>query len=75
MEKVISLNDSIYNLTKKHDNIVKIMESLGFDGITNPKTLNTVGRIMSLKTGAKLKKIEFETIICEFEKNGFTVKE
>ena len=75
MEKVISLNDSIYNLTNKYDSIVEVMESLGFEGITNPKTVNTVGRIMSLKTGAKLKKIELETIISEFEKHGFTVKE
>jgi len=75
MEKVISLTDSIYDLVNKFEEVVKVMESLGFEGMTNKKTINTVGRIMTLKKGAQFKKIDLQIIKNEFSKYGFIVKE
>ncbi len=75
MKKVISLTDSIYNIVNKYNEVVKIMEILGFEGMTNKSTINTVGRIMTLQKGAKLKSIDIKKIIDEFEKNNFIVKE
>ncbi len=75
MEKVISLTDSIYNLVNKYDEVIEIMETLGFEGMTNKKTIGTVGRIMTLKKGAQFKSIDIKIIINEFEKYNFIVKE
>lgn len=75
MIKRISLSDSIYNLVNKHEEVVKIMEDLGFEGMTNKKTISTVGRIMTLQKGAKFKNISIEEIKKEFEKNNFIVEE
>ena len=75
MAKVISLSDSIYNLVNKHVEVIKIMEELGFEGMTNRKTINTVGRIMTLQKGAKFKSIDINKIKQEFEKNNFIVEE
>jgi len=75
MKKVISLTDSIYNNVKKYEEVVKIMEILGFEGMTNKATISTVGRIMTLEKGAKFKNIDVKIIKDEFEKHGFIVKE
>ena len=75
MEKQISLTDSIYNLVNKYDEIVDIMKILGFEGMTNIMTIETVGRMMTLKMGAKFKNIDVKIIKDEFEKHGFIVKE
>lgn len=75
MEKTISLTDSIYNIVKKYEEVIEIMVILGFEGMTNKKTINSVGRIMSLSKGAKFKKIDIKIIKDEFEKHGFIVKE
>jgi len=75
MTKIISLSEPIYSLVKKHSEVVKIMEDLGFEGMTNKKTINTVGRIMTLEKGARFKSIDINKIKQEFEKNNFIVKE
>jgi hypothetical protein len=75
MEKVISLTDSIYNIVNKYEEVVKIMEILGFEGMTNKTTISTVGRIMTLEKGARFKNIDVKIIKDEFEKHGFIVKE
>ena len=75
MDKIISLTDSIYNLVKKYNEVIEIMEDLGFEGMTNRNTINTVGRIMTLQKGAKFKNIDIKKIISEFEKHNFIVEE
>jgi len=75
MKKVISLTDSIFNIVSKYEEVVKVMEILGFEGMTNKSTITTVGRIITLKKGAKFKKIDIQIIKDEFEKHGFIVEE
>ena len=75
MEKLISLTDSIHNIVKKYEEVITIMEILGFEGMANKNTINTVGRIMTLSKGAKFKNIDVKIIKDEFEKHGFIVKE
>ena len=75
MDKIISLTDSIYNLVNKYEEVIEIMEDLGFEGMTNKNTINTVGRIMTLEKGAKFKSIDINKIKDEFEKHNFIVKE
>ncbi len=73
--KTISVNTSIYELVKKHPEIVEILFNLGFEDITKPMMLNTVGRIMNLKKGSKMRNIEMPLIKEELENAGFTLTE
>ncbi len=71
--KTISIDTPIFNLVEEHPDLIYIMVEIGYAEITTPKMLNTVGRYMTLKKGAKLKKLEWPRIIKKFEDNGYTV--
>jgi len=71
--KIINLNDTVYDICKNNPEVIEIMKSLGFESITNPAMLNTAGRIMTIPKGARMKKIDLEVIIQEFEKSGYKV--
>lgn len=73
MEKVLDLSKSVYELIKKYPEIAGIMKNLGFDNITNPAMLNTVGKIMTIPGGASMKKIDMALIEKEFEAQGFEI--
>jgi hypothetical protein len=73
MDKIINLNDTVYEICKKNNEVIEIMRDLGFDGITNPALLNSAGRVMTISKGAKMKKIDLDLIIKEFENRGYTV--
>lgn len=73
MNKIINLNDTVYEICKKNNEVIEIMRDLGFDGITNPALLNSAGRVMTISKGAKMKKIDLDLIIKEFENRGYTV--
>lgn len=71
--KVIRLTDSVYNLCKAYPELVAFMEDLGFTDIVKPGMLDTAGRFMTLPKGAKLKRIELDSLVLKLEAAGFTV--
>ena len=71
--KVIRLTDSVYALCKAYPELVDFMASLGFTDIVKPGMLDTAGRFMTLPKGAKLKRIELDSIVSKLEAAGFTV--
>ncbi|NLD26443.1 MAG: DUF1858 domain-containing protein [Acholeplasmataceae bacterium] len=71
----ISLNTPIYQLIKEYPEIKDIMLALGFENITNPVMLQTAGRVMSIKSGAKMKKIDLDMIKKKFQENGFDLED
>lgn len=73
MSRVIDINKSVYELIKEYPEIADIMKSIGFESITDPLMVNTVGRYMTIPKGALMKKINLDTVIKEFEANGFTI--
>jgi Cu/Ag efflux pump CusA len=72
---IISINTKIHDLIKEYPEIKDIMKSLGFDNILNPIMLNTVGKVMTLKTGSEMKKIDMEVIRNKFLENNFQLEE
>ena len=70
MEK-ISLKTSIYELSKEHPQLPEIMAGLGFLDILKPGMLNTVGKLMNLEKGMKLKKISRQDVESVFKEYGF----
>ena len=69
------MNTSVYDLIKTYPEIKDIMKSLGFDSIVNPVILNTVGKQMTIKKGANMRKIELHIIIDKFKENGFELED
>ena len=74
MEKKLDLSKSVYDLVKEYPEVVDIMKSLGFSEITNKVMLNSVGKIMTIPKGAKMKGVSMMDIVSAFMKAGFTLE-
>ena len=73
MSRVIDLRKTIFELAEEHADFVEIMKELGFSEITKSAMLHSVGKIMTLPRGAKMKDIPKEKIISVFNEKGFEV--
>lgn len=74
MEKKLDLSKSVYDLVKEYPEVTEIMKSLGFCEITNKVMLNSVGKIMTIPKGAKMKGVSMMDIVSAFMKAGFTLE-
>lgn len=74
MEKKLDLSKSVYDLVKEYPEVTEIMKSLGFSEITNKVMLNSVGKIMTIPKGAKMKGVSMMDIMSAFMKAGFTLE-
>ncbi len=75
MEKVLKMDESIFELVDRHPEVIDIMVELGFHDIVKPGMLQTAGRFMTLSKGFKLKKIDKDTARLIFQQHGFKVLE
>ncbi|MFA5523600.1 MAG: DUF1858 domain-containing protein [Tissierellales bacterium] len=73
MNKVISLNETIYELCTKYPEIKDILRELGFEDIANPIMMNTAGRIMTIQKGTQMKNFDIEKIKEKLKENGFEI--
>ena len=73
MEKKLDLSKSVYDLVKEYPEVTDIMKELGFSEITNKVMLNSVGKIMTIPKGAKMKGVSMIDIVGAFMKAGFTL--
>ncbi|MCR4878239.1 MAG: DUF1858 domain-containing protein, partial [Bacteroidales bacterium] len=73
--KTLDLSKSVYELTQEYPEVVDIMAALGFTDITKKAMLLSVGRMMTIPKGAKMKGIPMEKIVAAFHKRGFEVSE
>lgn len=71
MSKPLDLNKSVYELTQKYPELVNIMKELGFTEITNPAMLHSMGRMMTIPKGAKMKKIPMLDVVMALLQHGF----
>ena len=62
MNKIIDLNEPVYEIYMKHPEILDILYQLGLHDIVKPGMINTVGKVMTLRKGATMKRIDFEVI-------------
>ena len=74
MEKKLDLSKSVYDLVKEYPEVTDIMKGLGFSEITNKVMLNSVGKIMTIPKGAKMKGVSMIDIVGAFMKAGFTLE-
>ena len=71
--KKIDLGRSVYELTNEFPELIDIMRSVGFKEITKKGMLTSVGRIMTIPNGAKIKKVSMGAVIKAFGDAGFIV--
>lgn len=72
--KTIDLTKTVYELACEHDEFIEIMAELGFTEIRKKAMLHSVGKLMTVPKGSKMKKIPMEQIVAAFQEKGFTVK-
>lgn len=69
----IDLNKPVAELIAAKPELKDILVQLGFKPLANPAMLNTVGRVTTLKAGAKLANIPLETIKQTLIFNGYDI--
>ncbi len=75
MNKVLRMDESIFELVSRHPEVTDIMVELGFHDITKPGMLQTAGRFMTLSKGIKLRRMDPDTVRQTFNRHGFEVLE
>lgn len=71
MSKKLDLSKTVYELTKEYPELIGIMAELGFTEITKKMMLHSVGKIMTIPKGAKMKNISMMDIVTTLMSNGF----
>ncbi|MGE9896669.1 DUF438 domain-containing protein [Anaerovoracaceae bacterium SGI.195] len=71
MTKKLDLNKTVFELTEQYPELIDIMAKLGFTEITKKPVLHSVGKIMTIPTGAKIKNISMMEVVTSLMANGF----
>ena len=71
--KPLDLSRSVYDLVKEYPELQQIMYDLGFTEINKKAMLHSVGKIMTIPKGAKMKGISMLDIISTLTSKGFKI--
>ena len=71
MAKKLDLNKTVFELTEQYPELIDIMAKLGFTEITKKPVLHSVGKIMTIPKGAKMKNISMMDVVSSLVANGF----
>ena len=71
MAKKLDLNKTVFELTEQYPELIDIMAKLGFTEITKKPVLHSVGKIMTIPKGAKMKDISMMDVVTTLMANGF----
>ena len=71
MQKKIDLSRSVFELTEEYPELIEIMMGLGFTEITKKPVLHSLGKLMTIPKGAKMKNIPMTDVVTALMANGF----
>ncbi len=71
--KIIDSNKSVFEISQQYPELIQILSTLGFKDILLPGMLQSAGRMMTIRKGATMKKIEWSNIESTFSKHGFLI--
>lgn len=71
--KPLDLSRSVYDLIKEYPELQQIMYDLGFTEINKKAMLHSVGKIMTIPKGAKMKGISMLDLISTLTSKGFKI--
>lgn len=69
----ISLHKTVYELCSEHPEFADVMSEIGFVNITKPGMLQSVGKVMTIPKGCRVRGIPLDTVIKQLEERGYTV--
>jgi hypothetical protein len=72
--KVIDLNKSVYELTEQYPELIDVLKELGFLGVRNSITRQTLGRVTSIPQGCQKMDKDLNEVIKIFKEKGFEIK-
>lgn len=73
MSGTVDLSSPVHDLTERYPEIIGIMAGLGFAEIANPAMRATVGRMMTIPKGCRMKGVELGRVVSALREHGFTV--
>ena len=73
-QKTLDLTRSVYDLCTQYPELKDLMASVGFDEITKPGRLQTMGRLMTIPKGCQAKKLNLTEVVAAFQQAGFEVE-
>ncbi len=71
----VDIDSTVYQIVKDYPKVKEIMMELGFNDIVKPKMLMTVGRLMTIPKGCRMKNVDLEEVKTLFRINGIELKE
>lgn len=69
----INLEHTIYDILSQYPTFKMVLVEAGFTQVQDPLMLNTVGKIVTLKQGLKIKNVPLEAIEKVANKHHFTI--
>lgn len=71
MAKKLDLNKSVFILTQEYPELIDIMAELGFTEITQKAMRHSIGKMVTIPKGAKMKNIPMMKIVTTLMEHGF----
>lgn len=71
MAKKLDLNKSVFILTQEYPELIDIMAELGFTEITQKAMRHSIGKMVTIPKGAKMKNIPMTKIVMTLMEHGF----
>ena len=74
MKKSIDFSRSVYELVTEYPELADVMDELGFSEVKKPAMLHSVGKLMTIPKGAKMKGVEMLDVVAALIKAGFAIE-
>ncbi len=74
MAKKIDFNKTVYELVKEYPELLDIMAEMGFSEIKKKPVLESMGRLMTIPKGAKMKNISMMDVVSTLMSKGFEIE-
>jgi len=72
--ETLDLTRSVYELCTTYPKVKEVMAQVGFDEITKPGRLQTMGRLMTIPKGCQAKGIALADVVAALQEAGFVVQ-
>jgi uncharacterized protein len=72
--KEIDLDWNLHEMTEAYPELIPILKEMGFAGVANPVTRNTLGRLTTLPEGCKRQGKDFDEVLAQLRERGYEVK-
>jgi hypothetical protein len=72
-QKTIDLEKTVGALCAADSSLAQVLAELGFTEIVKPIMLQTVGKVMTLPKGARMRNLNLNEVIQGLEAHGYTV--